>query len=36
MIRLGPALGAQQFGESLRVLQVAKAFSFSMDYGEIA
>ena len=36
MIWLGLALGAQQFGECLRVLQEAEDFGFSADYGEIA
>ena len=36
MVRLGFALGAQQFGESLRVLQVAEDFGLSADYDEIA
>ena len=36
VIWLGLALGTQQFGECLRVLQVAEDFGFSADYGEIA
>ena len=35
MVRFGFAFGTQQFGERLRVLQVAEDFGFAADYGEI-
>ena len=35
MVRFGLALGTQQFGKRLRILQVAEDFGFAVDYGEI-